>query len=75
MGPPVNEQQPVRLSVRFNAPENTVIELQGPALAAYREWVETQSTEDEQYLADMIMEQCEDHVAMWTTLDEWDFAQ
>lgn len=67
-------EQPIRLRVSFNAPENTVIELQGPALEAYKAWVESGSDEDESYLADMLMEQSEDHVAMWTTLEEWDYA-
>lgn len=72
MGSPVTEK--IRLAVSFNAPENTVIELQGPALEAYRTWVEDQDDASEEALADAIMEQCEDHVAMWTTLDGWNFA-
>lgn len=74
MGTSVTEK-PVRLSVRFNRPENTVITLQGKTLDAYRIWQEDGDEVAEEFLANMIMEQCEDHVALWTTLDEWDIVR
>lgn len=72
MGSPVTEK--IRLAVSFNAPERTIIELQGPALDAYNKWVEDGDDISYDELADAIMEQCEEHVAAWTMLDEWNYA-
>lgn len=74
MGPSVSEQK-IRLAVSFDAPENTVIELQGPTLEAYNRWVEEGSDEAADELSDAIMEQCEEHVAAWTMLRDWDYAR
>lgn len=73
MGTSVSER--IRLAVSFDAPENTVIELQGPALAAYYRWLEDGDDTSADELSDAIMEQCEEHVALWTTLNSWDYAQ
>lgn len=71
-GFPVSNETPVRLAVSFRAPERTVIQLQGPTLDAYYEWLETEDDEAEVALAEAILDQCEGHIEMWTTLDEWD---
>lgn len=73
MGSPVSEK--IRLAVSFDAPENTVIELQGPALAAYYRWLEDGDDAAADELSDAIMEQCEEHVAAWTMLRDWDYAR
>lgn len=70
MGCPVSE--PVRLRVSFDAPETTTIELQGPALQAYRDW--QAGLIDEEVFEEVVMEQCEDHVAQWTLLRDWNEA-
>lgn len=67
-------ENPVRLAVSFQAPENTIITLQGPALAAYYEYLEDGSDEAYDLLAEAITDQCEDHIVMWTYLDHWDNA-
>ena len=64
-------EHPVKLEVAFQAPDPAVIVLQGPALEAYYEWKSSGSWEDEDYLNDLIMEQCEDYVAGFTLLDDW----
>lgn len=66
-------ENPVKLRVTFDAPENTEIVLQGPALQAYYDWLGGEGSEDE--LAEAIMEQCEGHVAMWTMLRDWNYAE
>lgn len=73
MGPTVTEK--IRLTVSFDAPETTTIELQGPALEAYRKWQEDGDDVSADELADAIMDQCEDHVAQWTMLRDWDHAR
>lgn len=72
MGTSVTEK--IRLAVSFDAPENTIIELQGPALEAYRKWAEDGDDASYDELSDAIMEQCEEHVAAWTMLRDWDYA-
>lgn len=72
MGTSVTEK--IRLRVSFDAPENTIIELQGRALEAYYKWQEDGDDSAADELADAIMDQCEEHVAAWTMLRDWDYA-
>lgn len=67
-------ENPVRLVVSFDAPENTTIVLQGPALTAYYEYLEDESDEAADALSEAIMDQCEEHIAAWTMLRDWDYA-
>jgi hypothetical protein len=62
----------VHIRVGFDAPPTTIIELQEVALNAYQQWKEDPSDDNEEYLADCIYEQCESHIAAWSTLDFWD---
>jgi len=66
-------ENPIKLRVSFDAPETITLVLQGPALQAYYDWMSGEGSEDE--LAEAIMEQCEEHVAMWTMLRDWDHAE
>lgn len=66
-------ENPIKLRVSFDAPETTTIVLQGPTLQAYLDW--SAGDIDEEDLAEAIMAQCEDHVASWTMLREWDHAE
>jgi hypothetical protein len=59
------------VEVKFNPPDPTVIRLQGPALRAYEQWLEDPSWDNEEALTDAIYEQCEHHVLMWSTVNEW----
>lgn len=63
---------PVKLRVEFEAPDPAHIELQGPALKAYHEWLEVPSDENEEYLAECIYDQLEDHILMWSRLGYWE---
>lgn len=65
----------VKLSVSFDAPENTTIVLQGPALKAYYEWMESGDDGDYEYFMDMLHEQLEDHIAQWTMVRDWDLTR
>lgn len=62
----------VQLSVSFEAPAPAFITLQGEALDAYYVYQEDPSDENEAYLADRIYDQCEDHIAAWSSLDSWE---
>jgi hypothetical protein len=75
MGSTVSDQyeNPVKLTVSFDAPETTTIVLQGPTLQAYYDWLAGDIEEDD--LSEAIMEQCEDHVTQWTRLRDWDTAR
>lgn len=68
-------ENPVKLAVSFDAPENTTIVLQGPALAAYYEWMESGDDGDYEYFMDKLHEQVEDHIAQWTMVRDWDLAR
>lgn len=61
-----------KIRVEFTPPEPTTIVLQGLALEAYKAWQADPSWENEEYLTDEIYEQCEHHIAAWTTLRSWD---
>lgn len=61
----------VKLAVSFEAPENTTLVLQGPALAAYYNWMESGDEGDYEYFMDMLHEQLEDHIAQWTFISDW----
>lgn len=63
--------EPVRLSVSFTAPDPTSIVLQGPALEAFYVWLESGSDEDHDEFIDKLADQCEDHIAQWTMIEEW----
>jgi len=76
MGSTVSQyENPVKLAVSFDAPENTTIVLQGPALAAYYEWMESGDDGDYEYFMDKLHEQVEDHIAQWTMVRDWDLAR
>lgn len=65
----------VQLQVSFYAPSVTTITLQGRALDAYYEWLEDPSDENENYLSEMIYDQCESYIAMWSELNEWEVVE
>lgn len=62
----------VKLTVSFDAPENTTIVLQGPALEAYYDWKSSGDDADYDYFMDKLTEQLEDHIAQWTMVRDWD---
>lgn len=64
-------ENPVKLTVSFDAPENTTIVLQGRALQAYYEWMESGDDADYEYFREMLQEQLEDHIAAWTMVRDW----
>jgi hypothetical protein len=75
MGSTVSQyENAVKLSVSFDAPETTTLVLQGPALAAYHQWMESGAVEDHEYFMDKLYEQLEDHIAQWTMIRDWDYA-
>lgn len=61
---------PVKLRVSFNRPESTSVVLQGPALDAYYEYLESGDDGDYDYFVDMLHDQLEDHIAAFTTIDD-----
>lgn len=63
---------PVKLRVSFDRPESTTVVLQGAALAAYYEYLESESDEDYDYFTDMLHDQVEDHIAAFTTIRDID---
>lgn len=67
-------EEPVRLSLSFEAPENTTVVLQKPVLDAYYEWQESGDDADYEYFMDLLNEQVEDHVAQWTFIRDWNLA-
>ena len=76
MGSTVSQyENAVKLSVSFDAPENTTIVLQGPALTAYYAWMESGDDGDYEYFMDMLHEQLEDHIAQWTMVRDWDLTR
>ncbi len=60
------------VKVAFEAPDPTVIKLQGPALRAYEAWLLDPSWQREEDLADAIYEQCEHYVMMWSSIESWE---
>lgn len=63
------------IEVTFEAPDPTVIRLQGPALNSYNRWLEDPSWDNEEALADAIYQQCENHVTMWSTVRNWEYVK
>ncbi len=65
-------EDPIRLRVSFDRPESTSVVLQGPALQAYYEYLESGDDGDYDYFVDMLHDQLEDHIAAFTTIRDWD---
>jgi hypothetical protein len=66
-------ENPVKLRVSFDAPESITMVLQGPTLQAFYDW---QAGEiDEDAFTEAVYGQCEDHVANWTQIREWNYAE
>lgn len=64
----------VRLRVSFEEPELTHIVLQGPALEALYAWKLSGADEDYEAFMEELQTQCEDHIAQWTTIRDWNYA-
>lgn len=64
----------LRLKVSFEEPEVTHIVLQGPALEAYFAWQLSGDDADHDAFMDALHDQCEDHIAQWTRIRDWDYA-
>lgn len=63
-------ENPIKLRVTFNRPESTSVVLQGPALDAYYEWLDSGDDGDYDYFLDELHNQVEDHIAGFTTINE-----
>lgn len=76
MGRTVSGQydNPVELRVSFDAPDTVTLVLQGPALEAYLAWKYSGTDEGHDEFMDALQEQCEDHIAQWTFIRDWDYA-
>ena len=63
---------PIRLRVSFDRPESTSVVLQGAALQAYYDYLESEDDGDYDYFVDTLHDQLEDHIAAFTTIRDWD---
>jgi hypothetical protein len=65
-------ENPVKLRVSFDRPESTTVVLQGAALTAYYEYLESGDDADYDYFTDMLHDQVEDHIAAFTSIRDVD---
>lgn len=65
-------ENPVKLRISFDRPESTTVVLQGAALTAYYEYLESGDDADYDYFTDMLHDQVEDHIAAFTSIRDVD---